>query len=211
MKRKHPLWFLLPLALLLPLAACSSQEPDTAAQPQENTIAPYALTQRERTLLDAFGHTEGTAQVLSFQAPVEARCLTIQTAQLGEDGQWEVVSAPAIALLGEDQADLSLSGLFTLSRADNYALTFHIVCDGAGGMTSQTDPLPPDPNTTMHTWAFLTDPQTIQLDQPIPVALLAYDSGTSMSSLNLQDYFHPENLTGPDLVQAVTVTFSETA
>ena len=38
MKRKHPLWFLLPLALLLPLAACSSQEPDTAAQ--ENTIAP---------------------------------------------------------------------------------------------------------------------------------------------------------------------------
>ena len=83
--------------------------------------------------------------------------------------------------------------------------------DGAGGMTSQTDPLPPDPNTTMHTWAFLTDPQTIQLDQPIPVALLAYDSGTSMSSLNLQDYFHPENLTGPDLVQAVTVTFSETA
>ena len=77
-------------------------------------------------------------------------------------------------------------------------------------MTSQTDPLPLDPNSTMHTWAFLTDPQTIQLDQPIPVALLAYDTGTSMSSLDLQDYFHPENLTGPDLVQAVTVTFSET-
>ena len=95
----HLLWFLLPLALLLSLAACSSQEPDTAAQ--ENTIAPYALTQRERTRLDAFGHTEGTAQVLSFQAPAEARCLTIQTAQLGEDGQWEVVSAPAIALLGD--------------------------------------------------------------------------------------------------------------
>ena len=28
---------------------------------------------------------------------------------------------------------------------------------------------------------------------------------------NLQDYFTPENLTGPDLVQAVTVTFSATA
>lgn len=127
-----------------------------------------------------------------------------------ENGQWEVVSAPAIALLGEDQADLSLSGLFTLSRADNYALTFHIVCDGAGGMTSQTDPLPPDPNTTMHTWAFLTDPQTIQLDQPIPVALLAYGTGTSMSSLDLQSYFTPEDLAGLALVQAVTVTFSET-
>jgi hypothetical protein len=208
MKRKHPLWFLLPLALLLPLAACSSQEPDTAAQ--ENTIAPYTLTQRERTLLDAFGHTEGTAQVLSFQAPAEARGLTIQTAQLGEDGQWEVVSAPAIALLGEEQADLPLSGLFTMSRAEDGALTFHILCDSAGGMTSQTDPLPPDPNTTMHTWAFLTDPQTIQLDQPIPVALLAYDSGTSMSSLDLQSYFTPEDLAGLDLVQAVTVTFSET-
>ena len=43
MQRKHPLWFLLPLALLLPLAACSSQAPDTDA-PQEAaayTVAPY--------------------------------------------------------------------------------------------------------------------------------------------------------------------------
>lgn len=208
MKRTRLLWMLLLLILTLALAlgACSDQAPAA----QENTIAPYDLTQQERTLLDAFGHTEGTAHILSFQAPAEARGLTIQTAQLGEDGQWEVVSAPAIALLGEEQADLPLSGLFTMSRAEDGALTFHILCDSAGGMTSQTDPLPLDPNSTMHTWAFLTDPQTIQLDQPIPVALLAYDTGTSMSSLDLQDYFHPENLTGPDLVQAVTVTFSET-
>ena len=54
-------------------------------------------------------------------------------------------------------------------------------------------------------------PVIANIQLPIPVALLAYDSGTSMSSLNLQDYFTPENLTGPDLVQAVTVTFSETA
>ena len=34
MQRKHPLWFLLPLALLLPLAACSGQAP-AADAPQE--------------------------------------------------------------------------------------------------------------------------------------------------------------------------------
>ena len=62
----------------------------------------------------------------------------------------------------------------------------------------------------MRSTAFLTDPQTIQLDQPIPVALLAYGTGTSMSSLDLQSYFTPEDLAGLALVQAVTVTFSET-
>ena len=43
MQRKHPLWFLLPLALLLPLAACSGQAP-AADAPQEAaayTLAPY--------------------------------------------------------------------------------------------------------------------------------------------------------------------------
>ena len=50
MPRKHPLWFLLPLALLLPLAACSSQAPDTDA-PQEAaayTVAPYTPQSRSK-------------------------------------------------------------------------------------------------------------------------------------------------------------------
>ena len=34
MQRKHPLWFLLPLAFLLSLAACSNQAP-AADAPQE--------------------------------------------------------------------------------------------------------------------------------------------------------------------------------
>ena len=81
MKRTHPLWMLLVLTLALALGACSDQAP--AAQAQENTIAPYELNQQERDLLSAFGLTEDNALALSFQAPAEARCLTIQTAQLG--------------------------------------------------------------------------------------------------------------------------------
>ncbi len=208
MKRKHPLWFLLPLALLLPLAACSSQEPDTATQ--ENTIAPYALTDQEQSLLYAFGLTEEKAQVFSFQAPAEATAIFLQVSRLGEDGTWEnTADSVAGIAIGEDQEG-PFSGLLGLEEESDRSISLHLQTN-LGNLATPPQGAAPDLAWTMRSSVFLEDPQTIQLDQPIPVALLAYDSGTSMSSLNLQDYFTPENLTGPDLVQAVTVTFSETA
>ena len=50
MKRKHPIWFLLPLAFLLSLAACSSQAP-AADAPQEAaayTVAPIRPRSRSK-------------------------------------------------------------------------------------------------------------------------------------------------------------------
>ena len=65
------------------------------------------------------------------------------------------------------------------------------------------------------TQRFLTEPQPIQRNEPIPIALLAYaEAGNpaaqddTLGKISLQDFFTPENLTGLDQVQAVTVTFS---
>ena len=88
MQRKHPLWFLLPLALLLPLAACSSQAPDTDA-PQEAaayTLAPYAPTEQEETLLQAYELTQDNAATFTFQTPEQDLALYVQVYRLGEDG-----------------------------------------------------------------------------------------------------------------------------
>ena len=209
MKRTHPLWMLLVLTLALALGACSDQAP--AAQAQENTIAPYELTQQERDLLSAFGLTEDNALALSFQAPAEAKALFIQVSRL-EDGVWENV-ADSVSGFGMDgpQEDLpdSFAGLLCLEENVDRSLSVHVQST-FGGFANTAQGAAPDLEWTMRSTAFLQEAQTIQLDQPIPIALLAYGTGTSMSSLDLQDYFHPENLTGPDLVQAVTVTFSET-
>lgn len=207
MKRTHPLWMLLVLTLALALGACSDQAPAA----QENTIAPYELNQQERDLLSAFGLTEDNALALSFQAPAEAKALFIQVSRL-EDGVWENVS-DSVSGFGMDgpQEDLpdSFAGLLCLEENVDRSLSVHVQST-FGGFGNTPQGAAPDLEWTMRSTAFLQETQTIQLDQPIPIALLAYGTGTSMSSLDLQSFFHPENLTGPDLVQAVTVTFSET-
>lgn len=207
MKGTRPLWMLLILTLALALGACSDQAPAA----QENTIAPYELTQQESDLLSAFGLTEDNALALSFQAPAEAKALFIQVSRL-EDGVWENVS-DSVSGFGMDgpQEDLpdSFAGLLCLEENVDRSLSVHVQST-FGGFANTPQGAAPDLEWTMRSTAFLQEAQTIQLEQPIPIALLAYGTGTSMSSLDLQSYFTPEDLAGLALVQAVTVTFSET-
>ncbi len=48
----------------------------------------------------------------------------------------------------------------------------------------------------------------LQQEVEIPVAMPAYTSASQMENLALEDFEHPEEITGMDLVQAVTITFS---
>ena len=56
---------------------------------------------------------------------------------------------------------------------------------------------------------FLDESQEIQLNEEIPVAVMAYDSKTGMKNFTLQDFFDPSAFEGLDLVQAVTLMFSD--
>ena len=101
MKRKHPIWFLLPLAFLLSLAACSSQAP-AADAPQEAaayTVAPYTPTEQEQTLLQAYELTQDNTVAFTFQNPEEILGLFVQIYRLGEDGTWQNVDDIAVGSL----------------------------------------------------------------------------------------------------------------
>ena len=49
----------------------------------------------------------------------------------------------------------------------------------------------------------------IELGKEIPVSVLVYDNGNSMRSYTTEDYFEPEKFKDMDLVQAVTLEFSD--
>ena len=129
MKRKHPIWFLLPLAFLLSLAACSSQAP-AADAPQEAaayTVAPYTPTEQEQTLLQAYELTQDNTVAFTFQNPEEILGLFVQIYRLGEDGTWQNVDDIAVGSLLPPQAE----GLITLQLEDSEAIIARVLCQGS--------------------------------------------------------------------------------
>ena len=130
MPRKHPLWFLLPLALLLPLAACSSQAPDTDA-PQEAaayTVAPYTPTEQEQTLLQAYELTQDNTVAFTFQNPEEILGLFVQIYRLGEDGTWKNVDDIAVGSLLPPQAEGSSPSSWRTPRPSSPGSSVRAAC-----------------------------------------------------------------------------------
>ena len=100
----------------------------------------------------------------------------------------------------------------SMTSLDSEAIIARVLCQGSLQVGS-AGPLEGD--FVARTQRFLTEPQPIQRNEPIPIALLAYaEAGNptaqddALGKISLQDFFTPENLTGLDQVQAVTVTFS---
>ncbi|HIT65474.1 MAG TPA: hypothetical protein IAC37_13725 [Candidatus Ventrimonas merdavium] len=86
-------------------------------------------------------------------------------------------------------------------------MDFHISCAGQGSFSTEEITLEETPLGS--TKSYLEEFLSIGLNQEIPVAVMVYDSGTEMKSYTPQDYFEPSVFQGMDLVQVVTVLFSE--
>ncbi|MDE6220383.1 MAG: hypothetical protein K2G51_08170, partial [Lachnospiraceae bacterium] len=67
----------------------------------------------------------------------------------------------------------------------------------------------PDQKIVGSTRSFLDSFQDIALNTEIPIAVMVYDSGTRMQSYTPQDYFEPSKFEEMDLVQVVTLEFSD--
>ena len=198
---------LLPLVLLLCLCACAHKAAELPKLPDETGIAPYDLSEEESYLLQALG-LENSAKVFAFRAPEETVSIQLKVYQLDEELDWVQTDAGDISN-GPGSASGPLNGTFALRLSPDCSMNLYFNC--LGRIAYQTDPSSSAQRFTSSARVFLTDFQEIKLGEEIPVALLAYDFGSSIEALTVGDYFAPASLGGIDLVQAVTLTFSDTA
>jgi hypothetical protein len=195
------------LVIMLNLTACSGQV-SSDQQLNKEGIAPYETSESEQFLLSSFG-MEGNAQIIKFHAPEEAMGMNINVYRLN-DGSWKSVGGGTISVDEEMEVVDQLAGVFTMELREHFIIDFHITIDDGGRASYTTDPVFLDFEVTASAKGFLQDFQKIEIGKEIPVALMVYNHGTSIDAYSLQDYFKPEKFEGMDLVQAVTITFSDT-
>ena len=205
-RRKEEVFSLfLVFIMLMTLSACSEKY-ESVEFLDKVGIAPYDLSEEGEYLLQAFG-MENTSQIIAFKAPKEAITMNVNVYCLDNSEQWNPVGESAISI-GEDREPVEqLEGTFAMQLQKNYGIDFHINC--AGRMSSQSEEIVLDNEGLASVKVFLQEFEEVELNTEVPVALMVYDSGTSMKSYSLQDYFNPSEFAEMDIVQAVTLEFSD--
>ncbi|WP_353095530.1 hypothetical protein [Tissierella praeacuta] len=169
-------------------------------------IRPYKLSESEKYILQSFG-MEGNSQIIYFHAPKEAITLNVNVYRLESGENWSNIGGGAISIGTDREPIEQLTGTFTMQLKENYSIDFNI--NAAGRASYKTDEIILDSEAIASTKTFLEEFQKIEVNKEIPIALMVYDSGTSMRSHSLQDYFYPSEFGGMDLVQVVTLTFTD--
>lgn len=193
------------LIMVMSLTACSSKS-DLPKTLSKEGIAPYELSDSEKYILQSFGMEDGS-QIISFNAPKEAISLNVNVYRLEDGEKWSSIGNGGISLGTERQPMDRLAGTFTMQSQENHVIAYNINANGRASY--KTEEILLDSEETASLKAFLQEFQSIEINKEIPVALMVYDSGTSMRSFTLQDYFEPSKFEGMDLVQVVTLEFSD--
>lgn len=191
--------------MITTLAACSGKSDSPKLLTKEG-IAPYTLSESEKYILQSFG-MEDTSQIISYHAPKEAISLNVNVYRLENGEKWGTIGSGGISIGTDKKPTDQLTGTFTMQLKENYAIGF--IINSSGSASYQTDEISLDSEETASVKGFLQEFQPITMNTEIPVALMVYDSGTSMKSYSLQDYFEPSKFDGMDLVQVVTLEFSD--
>lgn len=205
MKAKRLIGAVLLISVVVMLAACSNKS-DLPTTLDEEGIAPYELSDSEKYILQSFG-MDDTSQIISFHAPKEAKSLCVNVYRLEDNEMWRSIGGGGVSLGADRKPEDQLTGTFAMQLKENYSIDFHI--NASGLVSYQTDEISLDTEPTASVKGFLQKYQTIEMNKEIPVALMVYDSGTSMRSYSLQDYFEPSKFEGMDFVQVVTLEFSD--
>ena len=169
-------------------------------------IAPYELSESEKYIFQSFG-MDGNSSIISFNAPKDAITLDVNVYRLENDENWSKIGGGAISIGKDREPTEQLVGTFTMQLKDNYVVDFNI--NSSGRASYKSDEILLNTEEVASAKGFLSEFQEIEVNKEIPVALMVYDSGTSMRSYSLQDYFEPSKFDGMDLVQVVTLTFSD--
>jgi len=182
------------------LGACTNMSSSHFTLSKEG-IAPYELSESEKYILESFA-IDDTSQILAFKAPKEAKSLQVNIYRLDDKGKWSNTGGGGVPLNPEQ-----LSGTFTIHLKEDYGIDFNINTDGLASI--KTEGVSLESESTSWTQGFLEEFQNIEMNKEIPVAFKVVDSGPSMEGYSLQDYFKPSGFKGMDLVQFVTIEFSD--
>lgn len=191
------------LVTVMFFSACSLNT-SLPASLREEGVAPYEMSESELYLFRSLGIEQDT-NILSFKAPETAKSLKVNVYVLDDNQIWRIIGGGQVSL-GEDASPIDrLEGTFAMMLKDNYQIEFNISIEGRASY--RTDILDVDNEILASARSFLNDFQRIEIDKEIPVAIMVYDSGTSIRSYCMDDFFSPSKFHGMDLVQAVTLTF----
>ena len=146
---------------------------------------------------------DDSAQILALRAPEGAVGLEVTVYRLGDDLAWKKTGGGEV--IGGSPEDVS--GVFAMEAGQDQVVSLHFHGGGVG-YAIETDPIPTPEAYGYSMNVFLTEFQEMELDEEIPIALLAYDVSSFSENLPLSDFFTPANLEGINLVQAVTLTFT---
>jgi len=201
--------------IMIGLCACTNEVEHTnegehtnnnTADVTQGTVSPYKMTDKEINLLQSLGLEN--YGLVTFHAPEGAVSLYFDLYQLNENNHWEKKSSGGILPgLPKDDTDTNFEGIFSVVRQIDYSYEFYINSLGIGGY--RATPLETAPTNLAYFTSFLSEEETITLNEEIPVALMVYDSENSFYSPdhNLENYFNPEKLADKDIVFAVVLTF----
>lgn len=191
--------------IIMVLVACSDKA-DSSKPLAKVGIAPYELSESEKHILQFFG-MENNSQIISFHAPKGATILNVNIYKLEDGENWSIIGGGAISIDKDMEPDKQLTGIFTMQLKEDFAIEFNIN-DDSGRYSYKTDEIVLDTKAMGFTKRFLQEFQEIEINEEIPIALMIYDSGTSVGNYLLQDYFDPSKFDGVDLVQVVTLKFT---
>ena len=187
---------------MLCLGACVDEDGVSALLPDQPGAQPLPLSEDAAYLLQVFD-LDNSAQLLALQAPEGAVGLEVTVYRLGDDLAWKKTGGGEV--IGGSPEDVS--GVFAMEAGQDQVVSLHFHGGGVG-YAIETDPMPTPEAYGYSMNVFLTEFQEMELDEEIPIALLAYDVSSFSENLPLSDFFTPANLEGINLVQAVTLTFT---
>lgn len=198
---------ILSIAIMSTLFGCSFKSGEEKTINKEG-VYPYELSERDTYLLESLD-LENDVNLISFKAPQKAKSLEARSYVLNENGQWDMVSNLHILSEDNDDSQSELEGTFSMLLKDGYSIDMHITAKGK--FSQKGSPLEIKIENLASSRGFLTEYEEIELNKEIPVAIMIYDNGTSMKTYNMDDFYSPSTFEGMDLVQAITLTFTEKA
>ena len=86
---------LLLITVIVPLSACSSKT-NSPKIISKIGIAPYELSENEKYILQSFGMSDNS-QIITFNAPKEARSINVNVYRLGTDEIWDNIGGGGIS------------------------------------------------------------------------------------------------------------------